>query len=83
MNSIKKFYENQEIFLTGATGFVGLFVVEKLLKSCSGLKKIYLLMRSKGKVSAAEELAEKIKDAHSYRLQGDDMAWQGQRNLLT
>lgn len=45
--SIPEFYENQEIFITGASGFLGKVLVEKLLRSCGDLKTIYVLMRPK------------------------------------
>lgn len=54
--SIKKFYENREIFVTGGSGFVGKTLIEKLLRSCDGLKKIYLLMRPKEGQSASDRI---------------------------
>lgn len=44
--SVKNFFENKTIFLTGATGFLGKFIVEKLLTSCH-VKCIYFLLREK------------------------------------
>ncbi|KAL1414457.1 hypothetical protein MTO96_000861 [Rhipicephalus appendiculatus] len=35
------------VFITGGTGFIGKVLLEKLLRSCPGLKRIYLLVRSK------------------------------------
>ncbi|KAG5667724.1 hypothetical protein PVAND_015695 [Polypedilum vanderplanki] len=46
-NSIHKFFENSEIFISGGSGFVGRVLIEKLLRTCKGVKKIYLLLRSK------------------------------------
>ena len=43
---IGKFYENKTVFVTGATGFMGKVLVEKLLRSTK-VKKIYLLIRTK------------------------------------
>lgn len=45
--SIPEFYANQEIFITGASGFLGKVLVEKLLRSCGDLKTIYVLIRPK------------------------------------
>lgn len=42
---IKKFYEGQNIFITGGTGFMGKVLIEKLLRSCPGIKNIYVLIR--------------------------------------
>ena len=44
------------MFLTGATGFIGKVVLEKLLRSLSGVKKIYLLIRQKKGVPNEERL---------------------------
>lgn len=44
---ITEYYRNKSIFITGATGFVGKILLEKLLRSCNGLKKVYILLRSK------------------------------------
>ena len=35
------------MFLTGATGFVGKVLVEKLLRSCPEVARVYLLIRGK------------------------------------
>ncbi|KAI9564151.1 hypothetical protein GHT06_007889 [Daphnia sinensis] len=49
-SNIVKFYEDRSIFITGATGFMGKVLVEKLLRSCPGINRLYVLMRpSKGK----------------------------------
>ncbi|XP_071644754.1 fatty acyl-CoA reductase wat-like [Temnothorax longispinosus] len=44
---IQNFYAGQSIFITGGTGFVGKVLIEKLLRSCSDISTIYLLIRSK------------------------------------
>ncbi|KAF9373330.1 cyclin-dependent kinase inhibitor far1 [Podila verticillata] len=44
-----EFYtENNVIFLTGGTGFVGKTLLEKILRSLPQIKKIYLLLRATG-----------------------------------
>lgn len=53
--SVKNFFENKTIFLTGATGFLGKFIVEKLLTSCH-VKRIYFLLREKRGHSVQERL---------------------------
>ncbi|XP_059612391.1 putative fatty acyl-CoA reductase CG5065 [Phlebotomus argentipes] len=45
--SISQFYTNRSVLVTGASGFVGKVLVEKLLRSCPGIKNIYLLIRPK------------------------------------
>ena len=46
-NSIRSFYDDKVIFITGGSGFLGKVIIEKLLRSCPNLKKIYILLRSK------------------------------------
>lgn len=59
-SNIVKFYEDRSIFITGATGFMGKVLVEKLLRTCPGINRLYLLMRpSKGK-EVASRLQELI-----------------------
>lgn len=55
-NSIKKLYDGAEIFITGGSGFVGKALIEKLLRSCPGIKRIYLLMRLKKGTNAQQRL---------------------------
>lgn len=61
VDSIKHFYDGAEIFITGGSGFVGKVLVEKLLRSCPGIKVIHLLMRPKKETSAVERI-EKLSE---------------------
>lgn len=61
-NNISEFYENSKIFITGATGFLGKALVEKLLRSCDGLDSIYLLMRPKRGMAVEQRLKELFKN---------------------
>lgn len=56
LNSVQKFYAGKTIFITGASGFMGKVLLEKLLYSCSGVKEIIILMRGKRGQSAAERV---------------------------
>lgn len=47
-------FENQTVFLTGGTGFLGKVLIEKLLRVCKDLKKIYILARPKKGKSVEE-----------------------------
>jgi fatty acyl-CoA reductase len=67
-NSIRDFYSGKEIFLTGSSGFVGKFLLEKLLRSCAGLKKIYVLMRGKYGKSASDRLKTILESSASFLL---------------
>merc|ERR1712079_346804 len=54
---VSKFYENKTVFITGATGFMGKVLVEKLLRSTK-VRKIYLLIRPKRGVETKVRLQE-------------------------
>uniref|UniRef100_A0ABD2WB33 Fatty acyl-CoA reductase n=1 Tax=Trichogramma kaykai TaxID=54128 RepID=A0ABD2WB33_9HYME len=56
--SVKDFYRDRSIFITGGTGFMGKVLVEKLLRSCPGIKNIYLLMRPKRGQDVQQRLQE-------------------------
>ena len=56
--SIPEFYNGKSVFITGGTGFLGKALVEKLLRSCSGIENIYLLIRSKKGKSVNERFDE-------------------------
>ncbi|KAJ3619069.1 hypothetical protein MTP99_005856 [Tenebrio molitor] len=55
---IGKFYKEQSIFLTGGTGFLGKILIEKLLRQCWDLKKIYVLVRPKKDKSPEKRFEE-------------------------
>lgn len=44
---VKENFASKSVLITGATGFVGKILVEKLLRSCAGIEKIYVLLRDK------------------------------------
>ena len=46
-SALINFYRNSTIFITGGTGFVGKVLIEKLLRTCPHLSRIYILIRPK------------------------------------
>lgn len=46
-SEITEFYKGKTIFLTGCTGFIGKCLVEKILRTCCDIKKLYIMIRSK------------------------------------
>ena len=59
-NSIRDFYDGKVIFITGVTGFIGKFLLEKLLRSCNP-SKIYVLIRAKRGESSTQRLEKFLK----------------------
>ncbi len=47
MNRITRFLEGKTLFITGATGFLGQPLVEKVLWSAPSIRRIYVLLRPK------------------------------------
>ena len=45
--SISEFYAGRDVFITGATGFMGKCLVEKLLRSLPELGRVIILVRPK------------------------------------
>lgn len=58
---IVDFYDNRSIFITGGSGFVGKVLIEKLLRTCPKLRRIYVLIRPKRDKLPSERLAELLK----------------------
>lgn len=53
---IADYFRGKDVFITGATGFLGKVVVEKLLRCCPGVGKLYLLLRPKKGLSVEKRL---------------------------
>lgn len=58
-----EFYSGKNIFITGATGFVGVCLIEKILRDIPNIGKLYILMRPKKKKSVEERLQELSKNS--------------------
>lgn len=58
LNSVQKFYKDKTIFITGASGFMGKVLIEKLLYSCSDVKELIILMRAKRGKTAKQRVEE-------------------------
>ncbi|XP_076120002.1 fatty acyl-CoA reductase 1 isoform X1 [Alosa pseudoharengus] len=60
MVTIPQFYEGKSVLITGATGFMGKVLLEKLLRSCPGVKVVYVLVRSKAGQAPHERIADMV-----------------------
>ena len=65
-SEIRNFYSDKTVFLTGATGFLGKAILEKLLRGCPDLKKIYVLVRNKRGLSAEQVITKLVDDVVSF-----------------
>lgn len=58
LNSVQEFFKGKTIFITGASGFMGKVLIEKLLYSCSDIKEIIILIRPKKGKTAMQRVSE-------------------------
>uniref|UniRef100_A0A8D8LEA2 Fatty acyl-CoA reductase n=1 Tax=Cacopsylla melanoneura TaxID=428564 RepID=A0A8D8LEA2_9HEMI len=71
-SEIQTFYANKTIFITGASGFVGTLVLEKLLRTCKDLRKVYVLFRSSKRKNIQERLVEYFNDPVFERMKSEN-----------
>ncbi|XP_071053292.1 fatty acyl-CoA reductase 1-like [Onthophagus taurus] len=55
---IVEFYTGKTVFITGATGFMGKVLLEKLIRSVPDIKKIYILLRPKKGYTPKERIKQ-------------------------
>lgn len=55
---ISQFFSERSVFITGATGFVGKVLLEKLLRDCNGVRTVYILLRTKDGQDVRQRLDE-------------------------
>ncbi|XP_042149474.1 putative fatty acyl-CoA reductase CG5065 [Ixodes scapularis] len=67
-SEVQSFYQDEVIFITGATGFLGKALLEKLLRSCPGIRRIYILIRPKKNASPTGRLEVLLKSECFKRL---------------
>ena len=65
---VKDFYRGSNVFITGATGFLGMALVEKLLRVIPDIGTIYLLIRPKKGKAASERIEELVNNPVSNSL---------------
>lgn len=60
---IADFFRGRHVLITGATGFMGKVLVEKLLRSCPDVACIYLLIRPKQELDVGSRLEQLLNAA--------------------
>ena len=62
LNTLEEFYVGSGILLTGATGFVGKAVLEKLIRMCPRIAAIFILLRPKTDETIEQRFKKLIDD---------------------
>ncbi|XP_043981504.1 fatty acyl-CoA reductase 1 isoform X1 [Gambusia affinis] len=71
MVNIPEYYAGKNVLISGATGFMGKVLLEKLLRSCPGVKAVYVMVRSKAGQSPQARVADMINCKLFERLQAE------------
>lgn len=79
---IRDFYKDQTIFITGATGFLGTLLVEKLLRCCPHIHKLILLVRSKKSASVEDRIRDHFNDEIFDRMRLTNPAYSEKVNIV-
>ncbi|XP_015039178.1 putative fatty acyl-CoA reductase CG5065 isoform X4 [Drosophila pseudoobscura] len=61
LSPVQEYYKDKTIFITGASGFMGKVLLEKLLYSCHSLKEVIIICRPKRGKTAETRLEEMYK----------------------
>lgn len=60
MVTIPEYYDGKSVLITGATGFMGKVLLEKLLRACPAVKAVYVLVRQKAGQDPHTRVAEMV-----------------------
>ena len=59
---VADYFAGKTLMLTGGTGFIGKVLVEKLLRCCPDVEKIYLLIRPKAGKDPVDRIKKEFSD---------------------
>lgn len=65
-SKIQQFFAGSSIFITGATGFLGKLLMEKILRNCPDTEKVYILIREKKGKSIGKRFEELLDNVVSF-----------------
>ncbi|PSN41793.1 hypothetical protein C0J52_21751 [Blattella germanica] len=65
-NRVAKVLSGRSVLITGATGFLGKVLLEKILRSCSDVDTVYLLIRTKKGKDPRQRVDEILNSAVSH-----------------
>ena len=66
-NGLREAYRGKNVLLTGGTGFLGMALVEKMLRSLPELGCLYLLIRTSREKGAAERFEKDVLQSAAFR----------------
>ncbi|XP_033326353.2 putative fatty acyl-CoA reductase CG8306 [Megalopta genalis] len=72
VSDVMRFYSGKTIFITGGSGFLGICLIEKLLRTIPDLKNIYMLLRPKKNKQIKERLEDIKKNPIFSKLKEDN-----------
>lgn len=59
-SEVREFYRGKTVLISGATGFVGKILLEKILRSCPEIKRVYLMIRPRPNMTLMQRVQEQI-----------------------
>lgn len=65
---VKSYYSNKSILITGCTGYLAKIILEKIIRTCSDFKKIYVLMRVKQGVALKDRMNNEILNSEIFNI---------------
>ncbi|XP_049767047.1 fatty acyl-CoA reductase 1-like isoform X2 [Schistocerca cancellata] len=68
---VPQWYAGRSVLVTGATGFLGIAIVEKLLRSCPQIGTIYILVRPKRGQDPQERLEAYVSNVMFSKIRGE------------
>jgi nucleoside-diphosphate-sugar epimerase len=64
---IRDFYRGKVLLITGCTGFIGKVMLEKLIRSCPDIGRIYVIIRQREGITLEQRLKKEIFDSIMFK----------------